>query len=59
MKKMVTVLIVVGMVVMSISTSFAAGMPQAHGTNGRTFGSLVSGLARTSPQTLVSHVSGR
>lgn len=59
MKKMVAVLIVAGMVVMSIVSSFAAGMPQAHGADGRTFGGAVSSLARTNPQALVTHVSGR
>ncbi len=35
------------------------GMPAAHGVDGRTFGWLVSELAKTNPLALAAHVSGR
>ena len=59
MKKLVAVLIIAGMMILSIGSAFAAGMPAAHNLSGRQFGGAVSGLARTNPQALVQHVSGR
>ena len=59
MKKLVAVLMIAGMMIMSVGSAFAAGMPATHGISGRQFGGAVSGLARTNPQALVQHVSGR
>ena len=59
MKKLVAVLMIAGMMILSVGSAYAAGMPAAHGLSGREFGGAVSGLARTDPQGLVQHVSGR
>ena len=44
---------------LTLALMLMVGMPQLHGVNGCTFGSLVSGLATSNPSALVSHVSGR
>jgi hypothetical protein len=38
---------------------FMGGLPALHGVDGKTFGSLVSFLAKTDPMALVSHITGR
>jgi hypothetical protein len=43
----------------TMASAAPGGMPALHGVDGQTFGSAVSGLAQSSPATLVSHVSGR
>jgi hypothetical protein len=47
-------------VMMAFGVSFAApgGMPAAHGVDGATFGTVVSGVAQTAPSALANHVSG-
>ena len=35
------------------------GLPGAHGVDGRTFGGLVSGLAKVDALALVAHITGR
>lgn len=57
MKKIVAFLIILSIVFVS-SSSFAMGMPEKHGVDGRTFGSVVSELARTGGQNLADHVRG-
>jgi hypothetical protein len=51
-------LVVVAITFASVSPVFAQGMPDAHGVDGKTFGSVVSNLAQTDPAALAAHVSG-
>ncbi len=55
MKKLMILLVLVVMVFSLAVTVLAAGMPAAHGVDGRTFGGLVS---QEDPKTLADHVSG-
>ncbi len=57
MKKLLS-LFLLALFVFPIGAS-AQGMPAAHGTDGRTFGGLVSSKAQTDPSDLVAHVSSR
>ena len=40
----------------ALSAVMAMGLPAAHGVDGRTFGELVSGLARSDAGALVEHI---
>ena len=60
MKKIsMSVLLAVMMAVMVFGSALAApgGTPGAHGVDGRTFGSAVSGLAQSAPGAIADHVS--
>jgi hypothetical protein len=51
-------LLVIAITFFAVSPVFAAGMPAAHGVDGKTFGAVVSDLAQTDPGALAAHVSG-
>jgi hypothetical protein len=58
-KKFATfVLTLVGAMACMVAPAFAAGLPAAHGADGRAFGEAVSGLAQTDPAALVAHILG-
>jgi hypothetical protein len=60
MKKLVVTFVVAFALVLASFTPVSAdpgGAPGAHGVDGRTFGSLVSGLAQMYPGAVADHVS--
>ncbi|MDP3968764.1 MAG: hypothetical protein Q8Q02_10810 [Nocardioides sp.] len=62
MKKLLAALALSAAFVLGGSTMASAapgGMPAVHGVDGKTFGSAVSGLAKSDPAALVQHVTGR
>jgi hypothetical protein len=59
MKRLIGAVVLASLLAMSAVGTAFAGMPQAHGVDGRTFGGLVSELAQANPLALASHVSGR
>jgi hypothetical protein len=60
MKKIaVSIMLALLVSVMVAGTAFAAGgAPAAHGVDGKTFGSVVSSTAQSSPGALAEHTSG-
>ena len=58
MKKLFVILTVFALALSFAGSAFAAGMPAAHGVDGRTFSGAVSGLAQENPAALAAHVSG-
>lgn len=61
MKKTLVSVAAVALLAIGSTTANASpgGMPAAHGVDGKTFGKVVSQLAKSSPGAIASHVSGR